>query len=275
MPAAVRTTTACTLVEFHMATVRRLENEDIGFARAFVHELEQRMADVYRAFSSAAFASVRERIAADLLDAAEPSAGGRPLARVRHEDIAESLGTAREVVGRGLKSLRTAGLITQRRGGIELHDVAGLIAATGGWWSGARQLPYWSDSIETGTEPSTPPVIGVDASGGMVVSNDAVERVFGWPSAQLVGRPVAQLVTPGQRTTFGAALAAVLAGGTPVPVGLGTAVSGRRRDGTDFAAEITLQRSTSSDRPFAYVTVIDVSYRAALRGLLEREPAKG
>ena len=102
--------------------------------------------------------------------------------------------------------------------------------------------PIGADSIETGTEPSTPPVIGVDASGGIVVSNDAVESVFGWPSAQLVGRPVAQLVTPAQRTTFGAALAAVLAGGTPVPVGLGTAVSARRRDGTDFAAEITLQR---------------------------------
>jgi CRP-like cAMP-binding protein len=57
--------------------------------------------------------TISERLAFDLLDRASrfQLADGRLEARATHEDLAYSIGSSREVVGRNLKELRSAGIV--------------------------------------------------------------------------------------------------------------------------------------------------------------------
>ena len=57
--------------------------------------------------------NISERLAFDLLERASRSRLylGRLDARATHQDLADSIGSSREVVGRALKELRAAGIV--------------------------------------------------------------------------------------------------------------------------------------------------------------------
>jgi CRP/FNR family transcriptional regulator len=73
------------------------------------------------------FGSVRQRVARHLLDiAAEHQRSSMLLAPVSQQELADAVGTVREVVARVLRELRDEGLITTSRQGVALLDPAGL-----------------------------------------------------------------------------------------------------------------------------------------------------
>jgi CRP/FNR family transcriptional regulator, cyclic AMP receptor protein len=74
------------------------------------------------------FAPVRSRVARYLLDVATP-VGGHLVAAASYEDIADAIGTVREVVARTLAALRDEGLTRRADPGIVLIDLDGLRAA--------------------------------------------------------------------------------------------------------------------------------------------------
>jgi PAS domain S-box-containing protein len=115
-------------------------------------------------------------------------------------------------------------------------------------------------------------VIGADADGTIVLVNPKAEALFGYPAAELLGKPVEVLVPresrtghPGQRAAYGA---------NPVgqPMASGRVLSAQRKDGSTFPVEILLGRS---DTPTVhYATFVDVSAReAALAGQVARRSA--
>jgi hypothetical protein len=55
----------------------------------------------------------------------------------------------------------------------------------------------------------------------------------------------------------------------PGPIGLGESYHGRRADGTKFPAEITILPMKRGDATMVFATVIDLTYRAALRERLK------
>jgi len=119
--------TATTILALSVDRVRRLGHSDAEFAWAVADELGQRLTEVLTAFAGSAFDSVRQRIARHLLDlAAEHQEGATLVARVTHQELADAVGTVREVVARVLRDLRELGLIETRRDGIVLLDPAGL-----------------------------------------------------------------------------------------------------------------------------------------------------
>ena len=81
-----------------------------------------------------AFGSVRQRVAAHLLDLAstrqEPA--GRLAARVSQQELADAAGTVREVVARVLRELRTAGIIATATDHIVILDATRLYAESAG-----------------------------------------------------------------------------------------------------------------------------------------------
>ena len=80
-----------------------------------------------------------------------------------------------------------------------------------------------------------------DVGGGIVHANAEAERLFGWTREELVGRPI-EVLLPGavpRRCTRLIAPGTTRAPRTR-PMGLGLDLSGLRKDGAEFAAEIGL-----------------------------------
>lgn len=93
--------------------------------RGFIFETMTRaLVDVTSLLEAVAFRSIESRLAALLVQHADDEG----LVRMRHEDIAAELGTAREVVSRILESFERQGVIGLARGRIVVRDAAALQA---------------------------------------------------------------------------------------------------------------------------------------------------
>jgi len=119
-------------------------------------------------------------------------------------------------------------------------------------------------------------IVGVTSDGRIRLVNAQAERLFGYPREELIGCPVEMLVPelargvhPGYRRRY-------FADPTPRPMGAGMELAGRRRDGTEFPAEISLSIVPTTEGPLATAAVRDVTDRkraeAKFRALLEAAP---
>ena len=79
-----------------------------------------------------AFKTVRQRVAEHLLWSVSQRPGNEDglLARTTQQEIAEAVGSVREVVARALRGLQSKGLIRTTPGGVLILDKAGLIDQT-------------------------------------------------------------------------------------------------------------------------------------------------
>ena len=79
-----------------------------------------------------AFSTIRQRVARHLLDlAAEHQQGALLIAPVTQRQVAEAVGSVREVVARALGGLRADGLVVKSPGGLVITDPERLRAE--GW----------------------------------------------------------------------------------------------------------------------------------------------
>jgi CRP/FNR family transcriptional regulator, cyclic AMP receptor protein len=116
-----------TLVMLNVRTLRDLAQSDARVAWMVAEEVTRRLFAVLEAFSGTAFGTVRQRVARHLLDlAAERQRDSKLLAPVSQQDLADAVGTVREVVARVLRELRDAGLVETTRSGVLIIDPARL-----------------------------------------------------------------------------------------------------------------------------------------------------
>jgi PAS domain S-box-containing protein len=106
-------------------------------------------------------------------------------------------------------------------------------------------------------------IVGVGRDGRIVLVNQQTETVFGYAREELVGQPVELLVPerfhgvhPHHRSEY-------FADPRMRPMGDGLELFGRRRDGTEFPAEISLSSITTEQGPLATAAIRDVSGRQA------------
>jgi CRP/FNR family transcriptional regulator, cyclic AMP receptor protein len=115
------------LVVLNVRTLREIGQRDARVAWAVAEEVTRRLFAVLEAFAGTAFGTVRQRVARHVLDlAAERQRGAELLAPVSQQELADAVGTVREVVARALRELRDAGLVQTTRGGVLVVDPAGL-----------------------------------------------------------------------------------------------------------------------------------------------------
>ena len=112
-------------------TVRALAQRDLRVARALLIELSERARNFVNEIPGTAFATVRQRVARQLLDLAsthqqDSDPNGELAVRITQQDLAEAVGTVREVVVRTLRQLRDAGVVRTERDRIVLLDPAQL-----------------------------------------------------------------------------------------------------------------------------------------------------
>ena len=132
-PLLVQALSRCTVLEFSVEALFGLVSSDAVVSMALVRELARRMEDIYDTVAANAFGTLRERIARHLLSLARADRDGRVIAAVTQQQLADSVGTAREVAARVLGGLRADGLIETRRAEIEIRDADRLASLVGGW----------------------------------------------------------------------------------------------------------------------------------------------
>jgi CRP/FNR family transcriptional regulator, cyclic AMP receptor protein len=102
---------------------------DTRVANALLAETSERVMAFISEYSGHAFGTVRQRIARHLLDLAAVEPRSEELAAsVSQQELAEAVGTVREVVVRVLRELRTEGCVRTRRDGIVIVDPERLSA---------------------------------------------------------------------------------------------------------------------------------------------------
>lgn len=111
--------------------VRALADRDLRVARALLVELSERARCFVNEIPGTAFATVRQRVARQLLDlASTPQRGDDPegelAVRITQQGLADAVGTVREVVVRALRQLRDSGVVRTERDRIVLLDPARL-----------------------------------------------------------------------------------------------------------------------------------------------------
>lgn len=123
-PVFVQALTKSAIYFMDVTRLRRLAREDPAVAWVFAEESVQRLYDVLEELAGGVFATVRQRVVRHLLDlAASASADdGRLVALVNQQDLANSVGSVREVVARVLHDLRAASLVRTSPGRVEILD---------------------------------------------------------------------------------------------------------------------------------------------------------
>lgn len=134
-PFSIQALSDSDLLSLRPAIVRGWADRDPRVARALLTETSERVMSFVAEFSGHAFANVRQRIARHLLDLA--SDHQRPdelLAPISQQELADAVGTVREVVVRVLRELREEGVVQTGRDGIVIRDPERLaIIASPSW----------------------------------------------------------------------------------------------------------------------------------------------
>lgn len=124
-PVDVQAFSACRLLQLRAATFSEVAAGDASTAWAVAAYLAEVVLGTQGLLAENVFLSVRQRVARHLLDLAEREEG-RLVVRASHQDVANAIGSVREVVSRVLVALRAEGLV-QRDDSLDvLPDPAAL-----------------------------------------------------------------------------------------------------------------------------------------------------
>jgi PAS domain S-box-containing protein len=113
-------------------------------------------------------------------------------------------------------------------------------------------------------------ILAVDPAGVIVLVNAQAERLFGYRRDDLLGHQVEALVPHGVRPMHQAHRIRYFAEPTARPMGAGMQLSARRRDGTEFPAEISLSTVRTVDGMLIAAAVRDVTDRIEAQADRER-----
>jgi PAS domain S-box-containing protein len=127
-----------------------------------------------------------------------------------------------------------------------------------------------SDMRHARLESAPDAVLEVDADGHILLANPAAQRLFGYPEGDLVGRAIDLLVPDGMRARHATLRAGYAANPAHREMG-GLELSGLRRDGTEFPAEISLACTQADDGIRVYAAVRDVTERKRAEAALRRQ----
>jgi CRP/FNR family cyclic AMP-dependent transcriptional regulator len=141
MPATTQALVDAEVLRISATVARHMGTGDLQVARAFLAELSERALRFVYEIPGSAFATVRQRMVRHLLDLASARvaedlppgevAGQELVVRASQQELADAVGTVREVVVRVLRELRQDGLVRTERDRIVLLEPARLIAEQG------------------------------------------------------------------------------------------------------------------------------------------------
>src|SRR5437667_181524 len=131
---------------------------------------------------------------------------------------------------------------------------------------------WFGDLLESAPDA----IVGVDDQGRIVLVNAQTEKIFGYGRDELLNQPVELLLPERVRDAHRRHRAGYVSDPRTRPMGVGLDLAGRRKDGSEFPAEISLSPFQTDDGLIITSIIRDVSDRksadARFRGLLEAAP---
>jgi PAS domain S-box-containing protein len=106
-------------------------------------------------------------------------------------------------------------------------------------------------------------IVVVDESGRIVLVNTQAERLFGYRRSELVGEMIEMLVPDGSRARHPQMRRRYTDAPESRPMGAGLALGARRKDGTEFPAEISLSALPTGNGLVVSAAIRDVTDRLA------------
>lgn len=119
------------ILEVPTVVLREIAQDQPDFAWELALEVSGQLETTIDALAEASFGSLRSRLARHLLE--RMADAEEPIVEATHQELADSIGTVREVVARLLAALREAGLVTTSRGIVAIRSPEGLAALIGQW----------------------------------------------------------------------------------------------------------------------------------------------
>jgi PAS domain S-box-containing protein len=132
----------------------------------------------------------------------------------------------------------------------------------------ARELSeqrFAEPAFQFAIESSPGGVLVIDGSGKINLVNAAIERLFGYSRAELLGQPVEILIPSELRDAHVKHRANFYASPVARPMGIGIDLVGRRKDGSKFPIEIELNPIRSRQAVIVMATIHDITERLQLR----------
>jgi PAS domain S-box-containing protein len=114
-------------------------------------------------------------------------------------------------------------------------------------------------------------MIGVDQRGTILLVNHQTEQVFGYSRGELLGQPVELLVPDRYHGGHESHRAGYFKNPVTRPMGAEFSLFGRRQDGTEFPAEISLSSIETADGVVAIAAVRDVTERLVAESVAHEE----
>jgi PAS domain S-box-containing protein len=108
-------------------------------------------------------------------------------------------------------------------------------------------------------------VMMVTIEGAIVLANRELERMFGYPSAELIGQAVEVLVPDGSRIAHPNLRKTFLTHPQAREMAAGRELFGRRKDGSEIPLEVGLTPVPFGDTPFVVVSVVDITERQRIQ----------
>jgi CRP/FNR family transcriptional regulator, cyclic AMP receptor protein len=129
----VQTVQPSSLFRISLRTLTAAAQRDPRVSWAIAEELNRRLYEVLEQTAVTAFGSVKQRVAAHLLDLAATGQQprGRLVAQVTQQELADAVGSVREVVARALRDFRVAGIVATAPDQVRILDAARLYAESG------------------------------------------------------------------------------------------------------------------------------------------------
>ncbi len=120
-PVSIQAVSGASVLALRVDTLRAMVAADPVVARTCAEELSRELFRAFDEVAANAFRTVHQRVARHLLDLATPDAG-RLAAQVSQQEVADAVGSVREVVARALHELREMGVIQTFRDKIIVLD---------------------------------------------------------------------------------------------------------------------------------------------------------
>jgi CRP/FNR family cyclic AMP-dependent transcriptional regulator len=257
-PIAIHAVTDIEILELDARPFLRLIETDVNVSRVVLAELGRRLEDVYATVADSAFGTVREKVVRHLLALSEDGdASGRRIAPVTQQELADGIGTMREVVARALRDLRREGIVATAPGSVEILDPARLAASLGAWQVATAGVEDPGDDVEAILDATPNAIVAVGKDGAIAFVNAHAESTFGWRRGELIGRQVETLIPERMRTGHVHHRADFLADPVPRPLYLRTGLSARRRDGTEFPVAVGLALVDTRRGAMVLATVVE------------------
>src|SRR5437667_82498 len=131
---------------------------------------------------------------------------------------------------------------------------------------------WFGDLLESAPDA----IVGVDDQGRIVLINSQTEKIFGYGRDELLNQPVEILLPERVRRAHERHRAGYVVDPRTRPMGVGLDLAGRRKDGSEFPAEISLSPFQTRDGVIVTSIIRDISDRRKVegkfRGLLEAAP---